>query len=117
VRVIYLVLSFLLLFFLWTALISFLWREPLLLTAILSFISLLGLSLSNRRDNFLWFLVAAVFGPIGEAIVSSSGLWTYYGDALVFGVPCWLPLAWGITAVFLRKYIAFFTEALKDKDE
>jgi hypothetical protein len=63
-----------------------------------------------KEKNWLYyFLAAAIFGPIGEAIVSASGLWTYHGQT-VFGIPYWLPLAWGITAVALHKYLVNISE-------
>ena len=49
----------------------------------------------------MWFVAVAILGPIGEAAVSASGLWTYHGIT-IFGVPYWLPLAWGLTAIILR---------------
>jgi hypothetical protein len=58
----------------------------------------------KEQNGLYYFLAAAVFGPIGEAIVSANGLWTYHGQT-VFGIPYWLPLAWGITAVALHKFL------------
>ncbi len=55
------------------------------------------------------YVIAAIFGPIGEAVVISSGLRTYHGETVV-GVPYWLPFAWGITAVAVYKLITAVTK-------
>ena len=85
-------------------LISILWPEPLYLTIILLIITCLYFLFFKEQNGLYYFLAAAVFGPIGEAIVSANGLWTYHGQT-VFGIPYWLPLAWGITAVALHKFL------------
>jgi hypothetical protein len=58
----------------------------------------------KEKQGLIFFITAAIFGPIGEAVVSANGLWTYHGQT-IFGVPYWLPLAWGITAVSLHKLL------------
>jgi len=88
----------------WLALVGGLWREPALLTLILVFIALGYFAFLRERNGLLFFAVAAFFGPIGEGTVSATGLWTYYG-ATILGIPYWLPLAWGITAVAIHKYL------------
>lgn len=95
---------FLCFFIFWVVVISVSWREPLLLTSILILIALIYLLFCRRNGDLLIFIVASIAGPVGEVIVSLSGLWTYHG-ARVFGVPYWLPLAWGITAVSIWRFI------------
>ncbi|TSC63744.1 MAG: hypothetical protein G01um101493_347 [Microgenomates group bacterium Gr01-1014_93] len=91
-------------FIFWLLLISVLWLKPLYLTIVLLTITCLYFVLLKERKGIYYFLAAAIFGPIGEAIVSANGLWTYHGET-IFGIPYWLPLAWGITAVALHKYL------------
>ena len=95
---------FLLFFILWILVISSLWTNPALLTIILIIISAAYFLLFKERKGQYYFLAGAIFGPVGEALVSATGLWTYHGEAIL-GIPYWLPLAWGITAVALQKYL------------
>ena len=88
----------------WLFLISVLWSKSIFLTIVLLIISCLYFLLFKEDKDLYYFLAAAVFGPIGEAVVSANGLWTYHGET-IFGIPYWLPLAWGITAVSLHKYL------------
>jgi hypothetical protein len=85
-------------------LISLLWREPQILVPILVVIAVIYFAFLREKNGLLFFAVAAFFGPIGEATVSATGLWTYYGPTIL-GIPYWLPLAWGITAVAIHKYL------------
>lgn len=91
-------------FVLWLILISSLWSNPIYLTIILLIITVLYFLFLKEKKGQYYFLIAAIFGPIGEVIVSASGLWTYHGETML-GIPYWLPLAWGITAVSLHKYL------------
>jgi hypothetical protein len=95
---------FLLFFSFWLLLISLLWQQPLILTIILVIICGVYFLFYKEKDGLYFFAAAAIFGPIGEAIVSANGLWTYHGQTIL-GIPYWLPLAWGITAVAFHKFL------------
>jgi len=97
-------LSFITLFVIWLTTISFLWKYPFLLTLLLLTTSILYFVYFKKDKEHYYFVVAAIAGPIGEAVVSNSGLWTYAGDTIL-GIPYWLPLAWGITAVVIKRYL------------
>ena len=99
----------------WLVLVGGLWREPALLTLILAVIALIYFAFLRERNGLLFFAVAAFFGPIGEGTVSATGLWTYYG-ATVLGIPYWLPLAWGITAVAIHKYLETVARRARDPE-
>lgn len=96
----------------WLILISTLWKNPILLTIILLIISCLYFILFKAEKGVYFFFAAAIFGPIGETIVSANGLWTYHG-VTIFGIPYWLPLAWGITAAALHKYLIVISKKSK----
>lgn len=101
--------SALLIFSSWLALFCLLWKEPFLLMLILLGLTLIYFLFYRRSDDMMWFVAAAILGPIGEAIVSASGLWTYHG-ATIFGVPFWLPLAWGLTTIVFRKILSLLNQ-------
>lgn len=82
--------------------VIFLWRETVLLTIILSFLSIVMLVMWNAKENVKLFIICGLLGATVEALAVNSGAWHYtIPDA--FGVPYWLPLLWGIAGVFIRK--------------
>lgn len=101
-----------LIFSLWLVLFCLLWKQPVLLTSILIVLAAVYFLFYRRGDDLMWFVGAAILGPIGEAVVSASGLWTYHGQT-IFGVPYWLPLAWGLTTVVFRKILALLNRVNK----
>ena len=88
----------------WLLLVTTMWRYPLVLSGAMLVVVGAYFAFLREPGGAFFFVVAAVFGPVGEGTVSATGLWTYYG-ATVLGIPYWLPLAWGITAVAIHKYI------------
>ena len=92
------------LFFVWVIVISLLWRYPIALTASLLLLVIIYFIKYPNRDDLRWFIVAATLGPVGEAVVISSGLWEYHGLTMI-GIPIWLPLAWGITAILFKRIL------------
>ncbi len=82
-------------------LISALWSSPGLLTACCAVLAVGMLVRWHSRSDVLFFLVAAVMGPLGESVAVSFGAWQY---ALPWaGIPLWLPLGWGIAVLYLKK--------------
>ncbi|MBM4296389.1 MAG: DUF2878 family protein [Deltaproteobacteria bacterium] len=77
------------------------WRRPILLTAILSVLScVVLLGRRNRQDSKI-FLTCGVLGAIAEVFVVAFGAWSYSAPQ-VLGIPYWLPLIWGLSALFIR---------------
>jgi zinc transporter ZupT len=96
-------------------LVSLLWRYNI----VLSFI-LLGLGISiiffmNPRRDWILFTTAGISGAIAEAIGIKFGAWTYTNPTYV--IPIWLPILWGVAALFIKKLsldIKFVLDFLKD---
>ena len=81
-------------------LVSLLWPRPTMLSACLVLISLSLLYRWHTRRDLLFYSVAFVLGPLGEAIAVRSGAWTYANPFSL--IPLWLPLLWGVVALFLK---------------
>ena len=92
----------LLLYGLCVALASTLWPHPLTLTACCVLVSILALLKRHSKADLISYVVAAVLGPLGEAVVVHYGAWTYAKPILL--IPVWLPLLWGIVGFFLRRF-------------
>ena len=103
------ILFFIFVFSLWIFLVSTLWPQPLVLTTLILTVSITYFLLFKKKNDLLFFVVAAIAGPVGEGLVSSSGLWKYSGQT-IFGIPYWLPLAWGITAIIIKRLIDSLTD-------
>jgi hypothetical protein len=92
----------LLLYGLCVALASTLWAQPAMLAACYVLVSILALLKWHTAADVISYVVAAILGPAGEAVVVHFGAWTYARPVLL--IPLWLPLLWGIAGFFLRRF-------------
>jgi hypothetical protein len=63
-------------------------------------------------DDFYLFFVAGVFGAFAEVVAVLFGAWTYAVPSPI-GIPYWLPLLWGLAALFLRHMYLIIHELRK----
>jgi hypothetical protein len=83
------------------ALTSLLWQRPLLLTLAYVLLSSLLLWRWHAFADVLYFTLPAILGPLGEIVPITFGAWEY---ALpILKIPLWLPLAWGISGLCMKK--------------
>ena len=84
------------------SLAAFLWRRPLLLTAI--YVPLSGFVLYRWRgvETLVCFLTGFLLGPAGEFVAVLGGAWSYAGHDRL---PLWLPFAWGIAVVVMKQIV------------
>jgi hypothetical protein len=80
---------------------SSLWRWPVALALCYVVMSGLVLYRWHTRGDLFFFGVAFVLGPVGEAVAIHFGAWQYSKPVLL--IPIWLPLLWGIAAVFMKR--------------
>lgn len=88
---------------------SLLWQRPLLLTVIYGLISAALLRRWRSYSEILYFVLPAVLGPLGEFVAISFGAWEY--SLPLFNIPIWLPLAWGLSGLCLKKIADVLMEA------
>ena len=91
----------LLLYALCVALASALWSRPVTLTACCVLLSILALLKWHTTADVVSYVVAAVLGPLGEAVVVHYGAWTY--AKTILPIPLWLPLLVGDCRVLPTK--------------
>lgn len=48
-----------------------------------------------------FFVLAAILGPLGEIVCILFGAWRYALHWI--DIPIWLPIAWGIAGLYLKK--------------
>ena len=90
-----------------TALISvcIFWQSPALLTVILMSLSCVVLIGKRNRPDLIVFLTSGALGAIAEILVVAFGAWSYSVPQFL-GIPYWLPLAWGLSSLFIRRIAA-----------
>jgi hypothetical protein len=82
--------------------VSLLYHNNILLTLILLGLFVLVLRGKLRRYDLLFFFAGAAVCALGEVICVVSGAWTYNNPSF-WQVPLWLPVAWGIVSVSLKR--------------
>ena len=90
-------------------LIALLYQNNLLLTIILLLSFLLTLKFW-RREDILLFFVGAIIGSVSEIIGTNSGVWRYTNPTFL-GIPCWLPLVWGLSVVLIKRIMETLNES------
>jgi hypothetical protein len=71
------------------------------LTTILLFLSGIVLIGKRNQQDLVIFLTCGALGALAEIFVVAFGAWSYAMPQFL-GIPSWLPLAWGISALFIR---------------
>jgi hypothetical protein len=84
--------------------VAFGWKNPLILTVCLIFLSALMLILYNNKEDFYLYIISGMAGAIVEAIAIAFGAWQYAFPQFI-GIPYWLPFLWGIAALFIKRVI------------
>ena len=85
-----------------TSIVSLLYRETLLVTALLVATGTVGLYIWHEKDDVYFFVVGAFLGPLAEIVHVSSGAWQYATPHFL-GLPVWLIPSWGLFAILLRR--------------
>jgi hypothetical protein len=63
------------------------------------------LLLRPERGDWAYALIAAIAGPVAEAVISAAGAFDY-ADPDFAGIPMWLPALWANGGLFIRRLLA-----------
>ncbi len=77
------------------------WDRTLLLVSLYVVMSALAIWAWGSRQVVAIYVAGFFLGPAGEIIAVRLGAWEYASAS--GSVPVWLPLAWGLTSIFLLK--------------
>lgn len=84
------------------ALFYYFWQNNLILTSSLLAVSAVVLfKWSTKLEIFLYF-TGFFLGPVYDITLVPTGIWNY-GNHILFGIPPWLPGAYGLGAVMIYK--------------
>ncbi len=83
-------------------LVSILWAYPFYLLLLLVVISAILLVIYNNKEDLYLFIFCATWGALSEIVAIAFGAWVYSAPEFA-GIPYWLPLLWGIAALYIKK--------------
>jgi hypothetical protein len=93
-------------FMMTVTIMSFLWRDNLLTTAALTFLSIGILMFWNNLEDIFRYSVFAIGGPTIEAVCIYFGAWFYSNPTLL--IPIWLPIVWGLAGITAGRLTDYF---------
>jgi hypothetical protein len=102
-------IAYLAIYALTIGLASLLWPRPVTLTLTYGLLSALLLWRWHAFSDLLYFALPAILGPMGEFVAVGFGAWEY--SLPLLNIPVWLPLAWGISGLCLKKIADLLMEA------
>ena len=91
-----------------TMIFLFYYRNTLL-TLLLAIAWTIGLVFWHEKHDVLFFVVAAIVGPLAEIVCVHFGVWSYKNPSFL-GIPMWLPLAWGLSIMVIKRIAVTFVK-------
>lgn len=80
--------------------VSLFYENIMLLTMLLAVLSFLMLLILRDKYLVVTYFACSIMGAMAEIIAIYSGAWEYNLSSFL-GIPLWLPLLWGIAALFM----------------
>src|SRR3989344_5441722 len=80
----------------------YLWKNNVILSVSLAAVSIVVLAKFSGKEEKVLYFVCFVLGPIFDLTFVPRGVWSYANPTL-FGVPVWLPFAYGLGTVMIVK--------------
>ena len=87
--------------------ISLFHSQSILLTILLIIYWMIGIKFWHKKHDFYFFVTGAIIGSIGEVVCIHFGAWQYTNPNLL-GIPIWLPFAWGIFIMLIKRIAETF---------
>lgn len=82
--------------------VSLFWKNPAAAALLAALAGVLMLAARKSQKDILLYLVVGVLGASMEAVAIYFGTWAYSAPD-VYGIPFWLPLAWGNAGIFVKR--------------
>jgi hypothetical protein len=81
-------------------LVAFLWHKPTFLMVSYIVISVIVFFKWHTKGDIFFYSLTFFLGSMGESVAVYFGAWEY--SKPFYLIPIWLPLLWGITALFMK---------------
>jgi hypothetical protein len=85
------------------------YQNNILLTFLLLVLWGIGMKFWHKREDLAFFFGGAIVPLVGEVACVYFGVWEYANPTLL-GIPLWLPLGWGLTAVVIKRIAETFVK-------
>lgn len=89
--------------------ISLFFKNNLLLTALLILAWSIGIKFWHKKHDIYFFVIGAIVGPMAEIICIHFGVWQYVNPTIL-GIPIWLPFAWGLATMLIKRIAETFVK-------
>jgi hypothetical protein len=89
--------------------IALFFENNILVGVILLVLCFIRLWLWHKEDDLFFFFSGALFGPTSEIILISFGVWRYANPTFL-GIPLWLPLAWALAVMIIKRFAEIFVK-------
>ncbi|ODS40695.1 MAG: hypothetical protein A7315_07925 [Candidatus Altiarchaeales archaeon WOR_SM1_79] len=99
------------LFIVGVSFISLFYMNNILLTVLLALLLVFVLKFWCRKNDIYFFVFGAVIGMSAEVVAVHFGAWQYANPSIL-EIPVWLPIAWGLVVVLIRRITYVFVETL-----
>src|SRR3989338_10167367 len=90
---------------------AFLWENTLLLTVLFAALIILVLAFSYKRGDEWIFVLGFVLSLVIEGVGVAAG-YQSFARPTAWGIPLWIPLAWGYGFIFVKRLGLILNEAL-----
>jgi hypothetical protein len=84
--------------------ISLFFRNNVTTLSLLLIAWIIGLKFWHKKQDVYFFVVGAIIGPLAEIICIDFGVWAY-ANPTFFGIPVWLPFAWGLVTLLIKRIV------------
>lgn len=85
------------------------YKNNILLTLILLASWAAGIKFWHKKHDIYFYVAGAIIGPISEIICIRFGVWQYANPTFL-GIPMWLPLAWGLITMLIKRISETFVK-------
>ncbi len=82
--------------------VCLLWPYNWMLFLVLMVLAVVMLWLEKQKKEVKLFVFCGLTGAVAEIIAIVAGAWTY-ANADLYNIPVWLPVLWGIAAVYMSR--------------
>ena len=89
--------------------IAIFFLNNLLLSVLLIIAWAIGIKFWHKKHDIFFFVIGAIIGPIGEIVCIYFGVWQYANPTFL-GIPIWLPLAWGLATMVIKRIAETFVK-------
>lgn len=84
------------------ALVAALYRQSALAAGLLAVLAVVAIVISRLPGDVPVLVGGACLGPTAEIVAVHYGAWTYHTPDFL-GIPLWLPVAWGLAALLIKR--------------